>query len=213
MDTLVACDFFTKPIYTLKGRFDVYVLVFIHLGSRRVFMSPPTFRPHDQWVLQQARNATMWLEDIGVKASHLIRDRDTKFSLRFGEFWRDSGTDIVKSPVRSPKANAFCECYIGKLKRECLNHFICFSMDQLNYINREWLEYYHNHRPHQGKDIGNKVLRPELCPAPQWHPFGTRHSARIPFASQAVITPTDNGVIKREQRLGGVISYYYRAAA
>ena len=48
MDTLVACDFFTKPIYTLKGRFDAYVLVFIHLGSRRVFMSPPTFTatPH-----------------------------------------------------------------------------------------------------------------------------------------------------------------------
>lgn len=130
----------------------------------------------------------MWLEDMGIKASHLIRDRDTKFSRRFDAFWKASGTDIVKSPVRSPTANAFCECYIGKLKRECLHHFICFSMDQLNYINREWLEYYHNHRPHQGKDIGNKVLRPEF-------------------------KPTDQGEIKREQRLGGVISYYYRAAA
>lgn len=73
-------------------------------------------------------------------------------------------------------------------KRECLNHFICFSVDQLTYINREWLEYYHNHRPHQGKDIGNKVLRPDF-------------------------KPTDQGKIKREKRLGGVISYYYRAAA
>lgn len=57
MDTLVACDFFTKPVYTLKGRFDAYVLVFIHLGSRRVFMSPATFNPNEAWVLQQARNA------------------------------------------------------------------------------------------------------------------------------------------------------------
>lgn len=45
METLVACDFFSKPVYTLKGRFDAYVLVFIHLGSRRVFMSPATFHP------------------------------------------------------------------------------------------------------------------------------------------------------------------------
>ena len=69
METLVACDFFTKPVYTLKGRFDAYVLVFIHLGSRRVFMSPATFHPNEEWVLQQARNAAMWLDDIGVEAT------------------------------------------------------------------------------------------------------------------------------------------------
>ncbi|WP_136078989.1 integrase core domain-containing protein [Pontiella desulfatans] len=84
--------------------------------------------------------------------------------------------------------NGFCECYIGKIKSECLNSFICFSMDQLDYISREWLKYYHNHRPHQGKDIGNKILRPDF-------------------------KPTDKGEIKREQRLGGVISWYYRAQA
>jgi len=130
----------------------------------------------------------MWLDDIGVNARHLIRDRDTKFSLRFDKFWKSSGTEIIKTPVRSPRANSFCECYIGKLKRECLNHFICFSKQQMDYINREWLAYYHNHRPHQGVDIGNKVLRPDF-------------------------KPTDKGEIKREQRLGGIISWYYRDAA
>jgi putative transposase len=188
METLVACDFFTKPVYTLKGRFDAYVLVFIHLGSRQVFMSPATFNPSEDWVLQQARNASMWLQDIGIQSTHLIRDRDTKFSRRFDQFWKDSGTEIIKTPVRSPMANSFCECYIGKIKRECLNHFICFSKQQLDYINREWLAYYHNHRPHQGVDIGNKVLRADF-------------------------KPTDKGEIKREQRLGGVISWYYRDAA
>jgi len=176
MDTLVACDFFSKPIYSLKGKADAYVLVFIHLGSRRVFMSPPTFHPCDEWVIQQARNAAMWLEDIGVKATGLIRDRDTKFTPRFDAIWKSEGAKIHKTPVRSPMANAFCECYIGKIKRECLNHFICFSMDHLNYINREWLAYYHNQRPHQGIDIGNKVLDVDF-------------------------KPTDKGKIKREQRL------------
>jgi len=188
MDTLVACDFFTKPVYTFKGRFDAYVLVFIHLESRRVFMSPATFNPNEAWVIQQARNATMWLEDLGIQASHLIRDRDTKFSLRFDEFWKLSGTKIVKTPPRTPQANGYAKSCIGTIKKQCLNHFICFNLDHLDHINHEWLAYYHNERPHQGVDIGNKILCPDF-------------------------TPTDKGEIKRGERLGGIISWYYRAQA
>lgn len=188
MDTLVATDFFTKPVLTWRGWVDAYVLVFIHLGSRRVFMSPATFHPCEEWVLQQARNATMWLQDQGIKASHLIYDRDTKYSKRFREFWKSENVRCIRTPVRTPVANSYCECHIGKTKRECLNHFFCVSLDQLDYINREWLTYYHNERPHQGVDIGNKVLRPDF-------------------------TPTDKGEIKREQRLGGIISWYHRKAA
>ena len=187
MDTLAACDFSTKLVYTLKGRFDAYVLVFIHLGSRRVFMSPATFNPNKAWALQQARNTSMWLDDIGVKASHLIRDRDTKFSRRFDELWKAAGTKIVKTPPRTPQANGYAEACIGIIKKQCLNHSICFSLDHLDHINHEWLVYYNNERPHQGVDIGNKVLRPDF-------------------------TPTDKGVIKREHHLGGVILWYYRAA-
>ena len=36
----------------------------------------------------------------------------------------------------------------------------CVSLDQLDYISREWPAYYHVQRPHQGTDIGNKVLHP-----------------------------------------------------
>lgn len=84
--------------------------------------------------------------------------------------------------------NSFAENYIGKMKRECLNYFFCVTLDQLDYINRQWLVYYHRERPQQGKDIGNKALRPDF-------------------------TPSANGEIKREQRLRGFISYYYRDAA
>lgn len=188
METLVACDFFTKPVLTWKGRVDAYVLVFIHLGSRRVFMSPATFNPDEKWVLQQARNASMWMQDLGIKTTHLIRDRDTKFSTRFNQFWKDSGVKINRTPVRAPQANGYVESCIGVFKKQCLNHFICLSLDHLNHINREWLAYYNNERPHQGKEIGNKVLRPDF-------------------------TSTDKGEIKREQRLGGIISWYYREAA
>jgi putative transposase len=188
MDTLISCDFFTKPVLTWRGWVDAYVLVFIHLGSRKVFMSPAIFHPRDEWVIQQARNASMWLEDIGVFATGLIRDRDRKFTPRFDAIWKSEGARIHRTPVRSPRANSFCECYIGKTKKECLNHFLCFSLDHLDYINREWLDYYHRQRPHQGIDIGNKVLDADFRPA-------------------------KTGDVKREERLGGVIAWYYRDAA
>lgn len=188
MDTLAATDFFTKPVLTWREWIDAYVLVFIHLGSRRVFMSPATFNPAENWVLQQFRNAAMQYEDMGIKIRYLIHDRDSKYSPRFRAFWKSEHVQSLRTPVRAPKANGYCECFIGKIKRECLNHFVCVSLDQLDYINREWLTYYNEQRPHQGTDVGNKVLRPDF-------------------------TPSTEGEIKREQRLGGIISYYYREAA
>ena len=86
-ESLAACDFFTKPVYTLRGKFDAYVLVFLHLGSRRVYMSQPTFHPDEAWVMQQARNVSMWHDDHGIEASYLIRDRDTKFTRQSDAFW------------------------------------------------------------------------------------------------------------------------------
>jgi hypothetical protein len=106
-------------------------------------------------------------------------------------------------PHPSPRRQTLFASAASESKRECLDYFICFSLNHLNYINHQWLLYYNEHRPHQGTDIRNKVLRAEFCPALQWHPFGTSRSTRFPFASQAVMTPTDKGKIKREQRLGG----------
>ena len=59
MESMVATDFFSKPIYTLFGRVEAFCLVFICLGSRRVYCSRPTTHPDSEWVMQQARNASM----------------------------------------------------------------------------------------------------------------------------------------------------------
>jgi putative transposase len=162
--------------------------VFIHLGSRKVFMSPATFHLDEKWVLQQARNASIWMGEIGVEAKHLIRDRDGKFAASFDAFWECSGTEIVKTPPRTPQANGYAESYISTIKAQCLDHFVCLSIDHLDYINREWLSHYNFTRPHQGKEIGNNVLDVDF-------------------------RPTDKDEIHRETKLGGIISHYYRAAA
>ena len=50
-DTLGQCDFLSKPMGTAKGLVDVYLLVFLHLGSRRVWISPSTVQPDSAWVM------------------------------------------------------------------------------------------------------------------------------------------------------------------
>ena len=125
IETLVAIDFFTKPVLTWKGKVDAYVLVFIHLNSRKVFMTPATFHPDEKWVLQQARNASIWMGDIGVEAKHLIRDRDGKFAASFDAFWECSGTEIVKTPPRTPQANDYASCCTSL---ELWKHWLCFAV-------------------------------------------------------------------------------------
>lgn len=186
VDSLVATDFFTQPVHTLTGTVYAYVLVFVHLGSRRVFASPATLNPDAAWMQQQARNAAAWVEDEGLEVKWLIHDRDAKFSRRFRGFWSDAGIRPLQTPRRAPRANSYCESFIGTVKRECLDYFFCLSLRQVDYILREWLEYYHAERPHQGK--GNNVLTVDIKP-------------------QAV------GEVRSRERLGGVVREYYREAA
>ena len=61
--TLWQCDFACKKKWTVKGLVDVYFLVFIHLGTRRIWISPCTEHPTGDWTTQQARNFTMPIEE------------------------------------------------------------------------------------------------------------------------------------------------------
>jgi putative transposase len=185
--SMVATDFLTKDIYTPFGRYTAYVLIFIHLGSRKVYCSPATHAPKGDWVAQQGRNARMWLEDEGLEARFLVHDGDAKFYAHFRASWRPE-VRCLRTPPRSPTANSYAESFIGTLKHECLNHFVCFSPQQLDRIVSLWLAHYHTQRPHQGKEIGNNVLDANFRP-------------------QAV------GEARCKRQLGGVITHYYREAA
>jgi putative transposase len=65
--------------------------------------------------------------DLGERAGHfkfLIRDRDRKFTPTFDEVLTGNGTQIIKNPVRPPRANSFAERYAVTLRRECLDHLL-----------------------------------------------------------------------------------------
>ena len=105
-------------MFTLRGPRTAYVLVFIHLGSRRVFCSAPTFAPDSAWVTQLARNTLMWCEKQGITPAFLIRDADTNFSASFDTVWSSETVRVIQISHRAPDANAFAVSFIGTTLRE-----------------------------------------------------------------------------------------------
>ena len=192
MNVMVACDFFCKTVWTPLGRKTAYVLMFIHLDSRKVFLSPATYNPDDEWTRQQARNVSMWAEDQGIDVRFLIHDRDTKFSKAFDEYFKRSDGGVVRTPFMAPIANCFAESWIGSFKREVLNHFFCFCLSHLDHIAQTFASYYNHHRPHQG--LGNV-------------PPAARGDPPPPIASD------EPGPIVSQNWLGGLLRHYSRKAA
>jgi putative transposase len=99
---VLAFDFFTVETAWLR---TWYVLFAIELGSRRVHVLGVTRNPDSAWVTQQARNLAVG--ELLREIRFVIRDRDSKFSGPFDEVVRTEGTQIIKTPVRAPRANAF----------------------------------------------------------------------------------------------------------
>jgi len=120
--------------------------VIMELHTRRVVHAAVTRNPTDKWVAQQLREATPWDQ----KPKYLIRDRDSKFGHHFAA--AASGIEIIKIPPRTPQANAFCERFMGSLRRECLNHILILHLEQLHRIVQEYIAYFNSARPHQGLD-------------------------------------------------------------
>ena len=196
LNTLVACDFFTKSVITPLGVRLAYCLVFIHVGTRKVFLSPPTCEPNDRWVQQQGRNLLMWLEENKLGAKFLLRDRDSKFSFAFDRLLFGAGVRRVRIPLLAPDANAFAESWIGSFKRECLDHFACFSLGHLDHIGQEYVRFFNRHRPHQG--LGNRTI-PEAAAGPPIDPSAT--------------TWPEIHRIRCDQFLGGLLRHYSGEAA
>jgi putative transposase len=69
----------------------------------------------------------------------LIHDRDSKFTTAFDEVFSGNGTRVVKTPVRSPRANSYAERFVGALCRECLDHVLIFGERHLRSVPAEYV--------------------------------------------------------------------------
>jgi transposase InsO family protein len=138
-----ACDF--TVVYDLLFR-PLFIFLIIELQSRRILHTAVTHAPSDAWTAQHIREATPW----GQRPRYIIHDRDSKYGQLFKSVVQGTGIEELKTPYRTPKANAICERAIGSLKRECLDHTLVLHRRQLQHVVKEYANYYNRSRPHQG---------------------------------------------------------------
>ncbi|WP_222434921.1 integrase core domain-containing protein [Blastopirellula retiformator] len=140
--------------------------------------------------MEQAQAFQEHAKSEGLAVGTLIRDRDTKFQPAFDAAIEADGAEVKVGAFRSPNTNAFVERFIQTIQQECLDKFVVFGEPHMDYLVNEFLDFYHEERPHQGK--GNSPLTPSNSIAPEVVSIGS---------------------VACRERLGGVLKHYHRQAA
>ena len=131
----------------------------IEIESRVVHVLGVTANPDQRWVTQVARNFCAKLQEAGQRFLFCIRDRDTKFTVSFDAVLASIGIQAIKTPVRSPRANAFAERSVRTVREDCLDHLAVFSRRHLEKILGEYVKHCNEARPHRGLQLAPPVPR------------------------------------------------------
>ena len=178
-------DFAVHPILNLfSGKAtNYYIQLFKNIKTREVCLGGITANPNAEWMKQSARNISGFELET---ADLLIRDNDQIYQSNFDDIFESSGTSVRRTSIRSPDLNSHIERFIRSLKEECLSQLMIFSKNQLEYVVREYLQFYNKERPHQG--LGNKI------------PLKTNWKV-------------GEGEVVCEERLGGLLTSFERLSA
>ena len=185
-DGLAAADFFTVEVLTMAGLVRYVVLFVMKLKTRTVEIAGITNQPDGNWMTQVARNLTNTDDGFLRDVPYLILDRDPLYTLTFRDLLRDSGVKPLRLPARSPNLNAFAERFVGSVRAECVARIVPLGERHLRAAVRAFIDHYHQERPHQS--LGNERIAPKT-------------------------TLIGTGPVRCRERLGGVLKFYYRAAA
>lgn len=167
-----------------------YLLFFIDIPTRPLFYAGITDHPTGEWTTQAARNLFLRYGDALAGCKALAGDCGSQFTAAFDEVFRSEQIKILKTPVRTPVANAFAERWIGTLRREPLDRTLVWNRRQLERIVTDYIDHYNEHRPHRSLSQ---------------HP---RDHADVP----ATPPPRSEVAVLRSSRCDGLIHEYRNAA-
>jgi transposase InsO family protein len=185
--SIIACDLFTVESVRLK---TLHVLFFIDLHTRKVLIGGVTDgAANAAWCAQIARNLTEAREGHDGPIRYLVHDRDKRFCPIFDEVFRAEGIEILRTPWRAPKANAYAERFIRTVRTEFVDRVFLLGERHLRSVLGTYVEHYNRERPHRGLDL----VAPE--------------------GAKDVSPLTIDDSVTRRDVLGGLIHEYYRRAA
>jgi len=181
---IVACDFLTVETIGLRR---LYVLFFIELESRRVWLGGVTANPTGPWVTQQARNLFLAVTGRDAPVRFLIRDRGAKFAGSFDAVSppRVSASSAHPSGRRQPTRSRSAGC--APFVRNVSTGWLILNRRHLERILLVYVDHYNRARPHRGLGL--------VMP--------TDRSQR----AQLDIVPD----VRRRDRLGGLLHEYEAA--
>src|SRR5512139_2985993 len=185
-EAIIACDF---VVIDLLDGSKAYVLAVIEHATRRVRVLGATFHPTADWVVQQARNLLMDLEDAGAGVKYLVHDRDASFGTSFDAVFTAAGIDVVRTGVRAPRQNSIMERWFRSLRAELTDRTLIWNLDHLMRLLRDYEDFYNGHRPHRSLDQAAP-----LCPLPD------------------NVIDLDEFRVRRRDRAGGLLHEYQQVA-
>jgi putative transposase len=187
--TMLAVDFFHIDCAVSLTR--LYVAFVIEHDTRHVYLLGVTRFPAAAWATQLARELTAGLADAGRGFTHLIRDRDSKFTTAFDAVFTASGIKVVTTAPQAPRMNAIAERFVRTARVECTDRMLITGERHARIIMARYIKHYNAGRSHQGH--GLDLRAPDDAPSV------------IPF-------PAPPHKIRRRQLLSGLINEYQPAA-
>jgi putative transposase len=188
-ETLWQCDFFSKRVFSRLGLPQLFAMVFINVATRKVWVSPATRNPTEVWVEEQAKAFIQYARVSDLRVDLVTRDNDQIYKKGFDRVMKKAGARPRRLALRAPNTNVYVERFIQSIQVECLDHFLIFGEKHFDYLVREYVDHYHEERPHQG--LQNHLISGEPPPALNY----------------------SNGDVTCKIRLGGLLRSYARLAA
>jgi putative transposase len=182
---LVAADFFTTEVWTGRGLVTYYVAFLLEMQSRRIQVVGCTAYSNEAFVIQCLRQSA---DDAGLLSDGrlLLCDRDRKWSSAVEHWLGTAGVQVIRTPPSAPNCHAYAERFVRSIKEECLDRIVPLGERHLRRTLQDFAAHYHRERNYQG--LANELIQ------------------RPP--AQRV-----TGAVRRRQRVGGILNFYYRSAA
>jgi transposase InsO family protein len=131
----------------------LYAAFVIEHCTRRVHLLGVSRHPTRPWLTQLGRDLTADLGEAGRRFTHLIRDRDGKFTSAFDAVFTAAGTEVLLTAPKAPRMNAYAERFVRTLRAECTDRMLITGERHLHAVLAEYIRHYNTGRSHQGHDM------------------------------------------------------------